>query len=409
MSIKPMAGIRILEVAQFTFTPAASAVLADWGAEVIKVEHAVSGDAQRGIKIGTGGAAAGSFQPLMEHPNRGKRSIGIALETPGGRALLDELIATSDVFLTNFLPGARRKLRIDVDDVRAVNPSIIYTRGSAFGPRGPESEDGGYDMSVFWCRGGSAYGATLAGSPVISPMPGGAYGDSMGGMTIAGGISAALLHRERTGEPSVVDVSLLSVATWAMALSIGNALLVGEDPAPTSMDGPPYVPVNPIIGTFRTSDGRFINLTMLQPGRYWADVCRHIDREDLIDDERFDSAEKLMVNASVAGDAVAAAIGARPFAYWVERFATLEGQWAKVQSPLELAADPQVQANGYVVPVIDAEGNTRHLVSSPVQFDEAPFSISRAPQFAEHTDEIVLGLGHSEDELIQLKLDGAIT
>ncbi len=409
MSVKPMAGIRILEVAQFTFTPAASAVLADWGAEVIKVEHAVTGDAQRGIKIGTGGAAAGSFQPLMEHPNRGKRSIGIALETPGGRDLLDELIARSDVFLTNFLPGARRKLRIEVDDIRAVNPSIIYARGSAFGPRGPEAEDGGYDMSAFWCRGGSAYGATLAGSPVISPMPGGAYGDSMGGMTIAGGISAALLHRERTGEPSVVDVSLLSVAAWAMALSIGNALLVGEDPVPSSIDGPPYMPVNPIIGTFKTSDGRFVNLTMLQPGRYWADVCRHIDRPDLIDDERFDSAEKLMANATEAGDAVAAAIAAQPLAYWVDRFATLEGQWAKVQSPLELAADPQVQANGYVLSVVDAEGNTRHLASSPVQFDETPFSIERAPQFAEHTDEIVLGLGHTEDELIQLKLDGAIT
>src|SRR3954454_8191152 len=131
---RPMEGVRLLEVAQFTFTPAAGAVLADWGAEVIKVEHAVNGDAQRGLKLGTGGVAAGSFQPLMEHPNRGKRSIGLALDNEAARELLYELAATCDVFLTNYLPAQRRKLKIDVEDIRRHNPKIIYVRGSAHGP-----------------------------------------------------------------------------------------------------------------------------------------------------------------------------------------------------------------------------------------------------------------------------------
>jgi len=409
MSNRPMQGVRVLEVAQFTFTPAAGAVLADWGADVIKVEHAVMGDAQRGLKLGTGGAAAGSFQPLMEHANRGKRSIGIALETAGGRALLDELIAESDVFLTNFLPGARKKLRIEVDDVRAVNPRIIYARGSAFGQRGAEANDGGYDLSAFWCRAGSAYGATAEGAANIAGQPSGAYGDSIGGMTIAGGISAALFHRERTGEPSIVDVSLLSVGTWATALSISNALLTGGDPPRPRFDGPAHMPVNPIVGTFRTADGRFVNLTMLQAGRYWADVCRHIGLDEHIDDERFNTAEKLMANADAAGALVAAAILAKPLAHWSETFKTLDGQWAIVQSPSEVAADAQVRANGYILSVVDGDGNTRELVSSPVQFDETPFEIGRGPQFAEHTDEIVRALGHTDDELIQLKIDGAIT
>jgi crotonobetainyl-CoA:carnitine CoA-transferase CaiB-like acyl-CoA transferase len=409
MSSRPMEGVRVLEVAQYTFTPAAGAVLADWGADVIKVEHAVTGDAQRGIKLGTGGAAAGSFQPLMEHPNRGKRSVGLALETAGGRAVLDRLIVDSDVFLTNFLPGPRQRLRIDVDDVRAVNPDIIYARGSAFGPKGDEADDGGYDLSAYWCRAGSAYGATASDARNIASQPAGAYGDSLGGMTIAGGIAAALFERERTGRPSVVDVSLLSMGVWATALSVSTSLLYGMDlPRPT-LDAPAHMPVNPIVGTFRTSDGRFVNLTMLQPGRYWADVCRHVGREDLIDDDRFDSAEKLMTNAGEAGRYVADAIVAKPYAHWLERFATLEGQWAPVQSPLEVAADPQIVANGYVLTVTDVEGNERQLVSSPVQFDETPFAISRGPQFAEHTDEIVSALGYSDDELIQLKLDGAIT
>ena len=409
MSSLPMQGIRIVEVAQFTFTPSAGAVLADWGADVIKVEHAVTGDAQRGLKLGTGGAAAGNFQPLMEHPNRGKRSIGIALETEGGRALLDELIATSDVFLTNFLPGARRKLRLEPDDVRKANPKVIYARGSAFGPKGPDSEEGGYDQSSFWCRAGSAWGVTPADAPNTCPMPAGAYGDTIGGMTIAGGIAAALLKRERTGEPSIVDISLLSVGVWATALSIGNALLLGQVPVRPTLDGPPHLPVNPIIGMFRTSDDRFINLTMIQPGRYWADVCRHLGMEHLIDDERFDSAEKLFANAAEAGKYVAEAMAKNTYAYWSEHLKTLEGQWARVQTPLEVAADPQVRANGYILEVVDDQGVPRELVSSPVQFDETPITTTRAPQFAEHTDDIVRELGHDDDRLIQLKIEGAIT
>ena len=143
-----MEGVRILEVAQFTFTPAAGAVLADWGADVIKVEHAVTGDAQRGMG-GLSGWREGAFHPVIEHPNRGKRSIGLALEHPEALDVLYELARSSDVFLTNFLPDARTRLHIDVDDLRAVNPDIVYVRGSAFGVRGDESTRGGYDATAY--------------------------------------------------------------------------------------------------------------------------------------------------------------------------------------------------------------------------------------------------------------------
>ena len=142
MVFQPMKGVKVVEVAQFTFTPSAGAVLADWGADVIKVEHAVMGDAQRGIKIGTGGAAEGSFQPLMEHPNRGKRSIGLALEHPAGHAVLMELVRDADVFLTNFLPNARRRLRIEVDDIREVNPNDHLRTGERPRPTGARRREG---------------------------------------------------------------------------------------------------------------------------------------------------------------------------------------------------------------------------------------------------------------------------
>jgi crotonobetainyl-CoA:carnitine CoA-transferase CaiB-like acyl-CoA transferase len=404
-----MSGVRVLEVAQFTFTPAAGAVLADWGADVIKVEHAVTGDAQRGLQIGTGGIAQGSFQPLMEHPNRGKRSIGLVLENPAARQVLLELARDSDVFLTNFLPGARRRLGIEVEDLRLANPDIIYVRGSAHGPRGPEAGRGGYDSSIFWSRSGSAMGATPPDSPRVIDMPAGAYGDSMGGMTIAGGIAAALFARHRTGTPSVVDVSLLALGAWATALSVNNALLTGDVPPVPPLTSASANGFNPIIGNFRTSDNRWINLTMLQAGRYWADVCRHLDREDLIEDERFDSAEKLMARATEAGQLVAEAFAAKPYAYWLEKLQTLEGQWAPNNNAVEVGQDPQVRANQYIVPVVDAEGTERELVASPVQFDECAPTISRAPQFAEHTDDVLRELGRTEDEILQLKIDGAVT
>src|SRR6516162_2084273 len=233
-----MQGVKMVEVAQFTFTPSAGAVRTDWGADVIKVEHAVTGDAQRGLRLGTGGVAVGSFQPLMEHPNRGKRSIGLALDNPAAHDVLLELCKDADVFLINFLPDARRRLRIEVEDIRKANPNIIYVRGSGHGQRGPDAEKGGYDGSTFWCRMGSAWAATPADSPRIINQPAGAYGDSMGGMTIAGGIAAALFARERSGEPSVVDVSLMSVGAWAFALTLTNASLSGEEQAPPPLDSP---------------------------------------------------------------------------------------------------------------------------------------------------------------------------
>lgn len=410
MTYQPMSGVKMVEVAQFTFTPAAGAVLSEWGADVIKIEHAVTGDAQRGLKLGPVAAAEGSFHPIMEHPNRGKRSIGLALDTPGGYEVLMDLVRDADVFLINFLPAARRRLRLEVDDIRKANPRIIYVRGSGYGQRGAESEKGGYDQPTFWCRSGAAWSATPPDSPRPIGMPAGAYGDSIGGMTIAGGIAGALFARERSGETSVVDVSLLSVGMWAMALNLTNTMLTGHSFEPPPLDSPMMsVAVNPTVGNFRTSDGRWINFNMLQPGRYFGDVCRHLGIEHLLDDERFATAEGIMANAADAGAVIADAIGAQTFAYWMEHLQTMEGQWAPLQNLLELIDDPQAEANGYIVPIVDADGHERRLVANPVQFDERPPPTTRAPLFAEHTDAILRELGRTDEEIIQLKIEGACT
>jgi crotonobetainyl-CoA:carnitine CoA-transferase CaiB-like acyl-CoA transferase len=405
---QPMKGVRVLEVAQWTYVPAAGAVLADWGAEVIKIEHPVSGDAQRGIiQTGTVPITGTDVNPFMEHPNRGKKSLGLDIKHPDGRALLYEIARSSDVFLTNFLPDAREKLEIDVEHIRAQNPDIIYVRGSAFGVRGAEAGKGGYDMTGFWCRAGSASGVTPPMLPGILGQPAPAYGDSIGGMTIAGGIAGALFARERTGETSIVDVSLLSTGLWAMGMAVDLSLQTG-DPWHSNQQASSGAASNPLVGVYKTKDGRFLSFVMLQPFRFWPDFCRHIEHPEWIDDERFDSVEKLMSNAAEARELVDGVLATKTLAEWSEIFQTLEGQWAPVQNTVELGNDPQVRANGYVVDVDKGNGETFPCVTSPVQFDEQPIELRKAPEHAQDTETLLLDLGVEWDRIAQLKERGAI-
>jgi len=402
-----MKGVRVLEVAEHTFVPAASAVLADWGAEVIKVEHAERGDAMRGLaRTGVMDLSQG-VHVLNEHSNRGKKSIGIDLSKPEGVEVLYKLAATSDVFLTNKLPGVLAKLKIDIDDIRAHNPKIIYVRGTSFGPKGPDRDRGGYDMTAFWCRAGSASGTTTPEVKGIVPQPAPAYGDSMGGMTIAGGIAAALFKRERTGEPSVVDVSLLAMGAWAMSAAIALSLQMKMPWAPIQFSA--SGPGNPLVAVYGTSDGRHISLVMLQGFHYWPDFCRHIGRPDLIEDERFTTHEGLMLNGGAAREIIAQVFAGATLAEWTQRLSTMKGQWAPVQNTLEVAADPQVTANGYLARTATSHGVEFDLVASPVQFDEHPTATARAPEFNEHGEEILQGLGYDWDAIIALKAAGGVT
>jgi crotonobetainyl-CoA:carnitine CoA-transferase CaiB-like acyl-CoA transferase len=407
---RPLDGVRVLEVAQFTFVPAAGAVLADWGADVIKVENPVTGDAQRGLVkvLGNAVTAPGSsFAPIMEAPNRGKRSIGLGLTTTEARPILEELIRRSDVFLTNYLPDVRTKLRIDVEDVRKINPDIIYVVGSGYGMDGPDRNTGAYDATAYWARGGSANGVTPADADKVAFMPSGAYGDNIGGLAIAGGVAAALYGRRVTGQPSVLDVSLLAVGAWATQFSVNLALLSGGHLP--KIDTRTQAPGNPLTGNYRTGDGRFIQLSMLQPTRYWPEFCELMGCGEYANDPRFSSLESLAENAEPACDIVAHAIETRTFDECVRRLKQGTGAWAAVQDGWDVGNDEALIANGRIVDVVDADGQPQKLVANPVKFDDAALSLTRAPQFAEHTDDVLRELGLDDDTLIELKVAGAIT
>jgi crotonobetainyl-CoA:carnitine CoA-transferase CaiB-like acyl-CoA transferase len=401
--VRPLDGVRVLEVAMYGFVPSGGAVLAEWGADVIKVEHAVKGDPQRGLRQTGTFKVEGDPNPNVEHANRGKRSIGLDLANEASREVLDELIRRADVFLTSFLPAQRRKLGIDVDDVRKINPRIVYARGSALGPRGEEAEKGGYDATAFWARGTVAASITPAGSAGIISPPAPAFGDTISGTNLAGGIAAALFRRERSGETSIVDVSLLGSGLWAMGHAIALSLHLGK-PFEAPALGSHGSIANPLSGLYRTADGCHLNLTMLQPARFWAEVCRHVDRPELADDPRFASAALIAENTPAAVELLQEAIAERTLAEWTERFATLSGPWAPVQTTLQAGADPQARANGYVI-----RAGQLDLVAGPVQFDVETAETGPAPAFAEQTDEILGELDLDWDRIIALKAAGAVT
>jgi crotonobetainyl-CoA:carnitine CoA-transferase CaiB-like acyl-CoA transferase len=399
-----MQGVRILEVAEHTFVPAASAVLADYGAEVIKIEHVERGDAMRGLASTGVAVLGGNVHVLLEHSNRGKKSLGLDLTTPEGLDVLYKLAATSDVFLTNKLPSVRTKLKVDIDDIRAHNPNIIYVRGTGQGERGPDADAGSYDSLAYWSRAGVARGQMRPDdSPPPPPAP--AFGDSIGAFTIAGGIMGALFHRERTGEATTVDVSLLGVGMWSMGGAIALSLQLG---VPWGRPPGDYPSRNPLVGNYRTKDGVYLALCCLQGAKYWPELCQVIERPELATDERFAEQPAVIENAAAGQEILTEAFAQRPLDEWTARLAGFSGQWTVVQDTLAAAADPQAVANGYIVDCATADGTPFQLAAAPVQYGGAPAQPGRAPEFNEHGDEILAGLGLDMDTIIDRKVRGIV-
>jgi len=396
-------GVKVVELAAWTFVPSAGAVLADWGADVIKIEHPETGDPQRGLI--NSGVVAGreGVNHFIEQPNRGKRSIGVDVSKPEGLEVVYKLVEQADVFITNLLPGSRERLGVDVEKIRARNPKIIYARGHGYGTKGEEADRGGFDLAAYWARGGIG-DALAVTDDAYPPAQRPAFGDVFGGFAIAGGIAAALFRRERTGTPSVIDVSLLAAAVWQLGPDIVGSKLIGSTIPKFDLEEMP----NPVASLYRTEDNRFIALVLLQADRFWGDLCTRIGREDMITDERYADARNRFAHRRECIAELRKTFGSRPLKHWQQQLEGFDGVWDTFQNALELHDDPQVQANGYLPEVTDAGGNTFALAANPVQFDESPAQLRPAPGHGQHTDELLLEIGLDWDQIIALKTSSAV-
>lgn len=397
---EPLKGIRVIELGSWVFVPSAATVLAEWGADVIKVESPDGGDPMRGMTV-----RDKHGQPRMDavdRMNHNKRSIGIDLKNPRGREILLDLCRGADVFMTNWLPSARRRAGVDLADIRSASPSIIYARGSGYGQKGPEANRGALDVTAYWARSGAAHYYTqppeTATAPIIAP----SVGDLVAGQTLAGGIAAALLQRERTGEPSVVDVSLFGEGIYGMSGEISRRQILGEPPESVTRANTP----NPIVNQYRTADNRVIQLAFTQPS-YWPTLMTLFGRPDLASDQRYSTAQALYENRVDAIAALDAEFAKRTCAEWEGVLAKLDRGWEVVRKAVDVCDDPQVEANGYVA-YLERSGESVPIVRNPVQFDETLPEFRRAPDAGEQTDDILAELGLDWDAIIDLKVAGAV-
>ena len=390
-------GIKVIDLTMWAFVPSAGGVLAHWGADVIKIEPPHGPDPMRTLAGGDPQAAAAAH-PMFRHYNRGKRAMTLDLTTEAGRNVLYKLVEDADVFLTSYLPATRKKLGFDIDDIRARNPRIIYARGTGQGPQGPDAERGGFDGATFWGRGGLA-DATAHSAQVSWPPGMVGHGDGLSGLTLGSAICIALLQRERTGKASLVDLSLMGMAVWYLGPYINTAREPGGGLAPIT----PREQRPPHGNTYRTKDNHYFIVSLRGGEDLWPDFCNHLGHPELGTDPRFVTAADRARN-SAAGVAILDEIFAqRTFAEWKQALATTKCVWAPIHSVRDIHDDPQTIANRFVREVTYPTGQTFDLVVPPMLFDEDGGQPGLAPDFGQHTEEVLRQHGFSDQEIVALR------
>ena len=395
-----MEGVRVVELGMWVAGPAASAVLGDWGADVVKIEPP-EGDPFRGL-ISSFGADGSS--PPFELDNRNKRSVALNLSHAEGRRIAAQLLDGADVFVTNVRPAALERAGLDYTTVSERNPRLVYAIVSGYGIEGQDRDRAAYDVGAFWSRAGVAASLTPEGADL--PYQRGGMGDHMAGMAAAGAVAAALLARERTGSGQLVSTSLLRIGMYMVGWDVSMSLRLGIPSVPMTVRAPP----NPLINAYTAGDGRRFWLLGLQADRHWPDILRAIDRPGWAGDPRFGSIELRWQHSAELVAELGALFATRPLSEWAEIFDRENVWWAPVQHVHETISDPQAQAAGAFVDVPAADGGEPvAMVASPADFSGTPWAPrSMPPEFGQHTEEVLLELGYDWDKIIELKVAGAV-
>jgi crotonobetainyl-CoA:carnitine CoA-transferase CaiB-like acyl-CoA transferase len=377
--LSSLVGLRVVELGVWVAAPSAAALLADWGAEVIKVESP-TGDPMRDV-FDSIGIAGDLPNPAFALDNRGKRSVVLDLRAATDRQYMEDLLATADVFISNLRPDALDNLDLEPHATVERHPRLVYCSISGYGLRGEERNRPTYDIGAFWARSGLAMQmADGDGSPLNAR---GGIGDHITGLAAVAGVLAAVLEQRQTGAGRVVEVSLLRTGAYVLGWDLGLQMALGK----VAGAEPRHRNQSPLMNPYRAADGRWFFFTGLEAERHIGAVCRALGRPDLLDDERFSSASAIRRNRTEVIALLDEVIAERPLAEWSERFDREGVWWAVAQSPAEVVVDPQLLANGGFVPV---EGGALRSVNGPVSFsDVTPDPEIGVPLLGEHTAEVI--------------------
>ena len=397
----PLQGLRVLDLASFIAAPVATTVMGDYGAEVIKIEPPGEGDPQRKL---------GQAHSIPQHPvnfcwhmtNRNKRSVVLDLKNPLGREAFDRLVATADVMVVNFPLRVRERLRMRYADVKPANPRLIYASLTGYGEQGPDADQPGFDSTAFFARSGLLDALTYEGGPPAFSLP--AQGDQMAGMNLFAAIAVALLHRERTGEGSEVGTSLHASGLWSNAILAQGALL-GAYVAPRP---PRTKPRSALANQYRTSDGRWIQLTIVREDKLWPELCQALERTDLMDDPRFETTEKRRAHATDLAAILDPVFAGRPWLEWKERLRRHEITFGLLGVLRDVPDDEQAVANGAVVST--RQDDMPRAISAPIRLSFAtdPVPPGAGPEHGADTDEVLRELGYDQRGLDRLRRAGAL-
>ncbi len=377
--LSSLAELRVVELGVWVAAPSAAALLADWGAEVIKVEIR-TGDPMRNV-FDSLGIAGDLANPAFALDNRGKRSVVLDLRDPTERRHLEDLLATADVFISNLRPDALDKLDLEPYATVERHPRLVYCSISGYGLRGEERNCPTYDIGAFWARSGLAMQmADGEGSPLNAR---GGIGDHITGLAALAGVMGAVLEQRQTGTGRVVEVSLLRTGAYVLGWDLGLQMALGKVAAAE----PRHRNQSPLMNPYRAADGRWFFFTGLEAERHIGPVCRALGRPDLLDDERFASASAMRKHRTEVIALLDQIIATRPLAEWAERFDGAGVWWAVAQSPAEVVVDPQLLANDGFVTV---EGGALQSVNGPVSFSDVdPPRDVAVPLLGQHTAEVL--------------------